>query len=317
MPRPYGRSFVFTDVGAWHAKPVLPELDPRHFSHPLTQAAPKSRLHLGRGLPMSAAPALDLHEAKGELVASAKKFGVLTIGVADVSAFDDQPEGQRPADLLPGAKRVIAVGGEPPRAGDWISPNYQHMETTGTSDRIGVIALRLARFIESRFGYYALYVPPGVDGGNQPFLSIMAAAEKSGCGSRSLAGPVLHPELGFMHYSAVVTTLPLPVDSPLAEPACPAPECVEMWEEKATTPCLSVCPIGEGGCLWRQARRRSHRRAPVRQSEMHVAGLYLLGSGLPEGFGIGPRRGRQREAENDPLLLVLYPHALVDDLRHE
>ncbi len=198
---------------------------------------------------MSAAPALDLHEAKGELVASAKKFGVLTIGVADVSAFDDQPEGQRPADLLPGAKRVIAVGGEPPRAGDWISPNYQHMETTGTSDRIGVIALRLARFIESRFGYYALYVPPGVDGGNQPFLSIMAAAEKSGCGSRSLAGPVLHPELGFMHYSAVVTTLPLPVDSPLAEPACPAPECVEMWEEKATTPCLSVCPIGEGGCL--------------------------------------------------------------------
>ena len=31
MPRPYGRSFVFNDVGAWHAKPVLPELDPRHF----------------------------------------------------------------------------------------------------------------------------------------------------------------------------------------------------------------------------------------------------------------------------------------------
>ncbi len=31
MPRPYGRSFVFNDVGAWHAKPVLPELDCRHF----------------------------------------------------------------------------------------------------------------------------------------------------------------------------------------------------------------------------------------------------------------------------------------------
>ena len=25
MPRPYGRSCVFNDVGAWHAKPVLPE----------------------------------------------------------------------------------------------------------------------------------------------------------------------------------------------------------------------------------------------------------------------------------------------------
>ena len=37
MPRPYGRSFVFNDVGAWHAKPVLPELDPRR---PLSKRLP-------------------------------------------------------------------------------------------------------------------------------------------------------------------------------------------------------------------------------------------------------------------------------------
>jgi len=44
----------------------------------------------------------------------------------------------------------------------------------------------------------------------------MLAAELAGCGSRSLAGPILHPEYGMLFYSAIVTTLPFPVDGPLA-----------------------------------------------------------------------------------------------------
>jgi len=52
-----------------------------------------------------------------------------------------------------------------------------------------------------------------------------------------------------MYYSAIITTLPFPVDKLLDPPACPAPECAEMWEEEGATPCLSVCPIHDGGCL--------------------------------------------------------------------
>jgi epoxyqueuosine reductase QueG len=192
---------------------------------------------------------LDVQVAKQELAAFARKNGALAFGVADAAAFEDAPEGYRPADLLPGAKTVVVAGGSPPRAGDWISPHPQHMETTVASDRVSSVGLKIAHFIEARFGYYALFVPPGVDSGQQPFLSIMMAAEQAGCGSRSLAGPILHPEFGFMYYTAILTTLPLPCDGPLETPACPAPQCLEMWETEATTPCLSTCPIDDGGCL--------------------------------------------------------------------
>jgi hypothetical protein len=144
---------------------------------------------------------------------------------------------------------VLVVGGAQPRAGDWQSPNYQHMEVTTTSDRIHGLALKLARVVEDRYGYYAVCVPPGVDHGQQPFMSIAMAADLAGCGSKSLAGPVLHPEYGFMYFGAIVTTMPLPADSPLETPACPAPECVEMYTAEGLTPCTRVCPIESGGCL--------------------------------------------------------------------
>ena len=155
---------------------------------------------------------LNLPECKRELIDFAKSSGALVVGIAGAGDFDEADDGCRPADLLPGAKRVVVVGGSPPRAGDWLSPNLEHMETTGTSDRVGALGLRVAHFIENWFGYYALHVPPGVDQGNQPFLSVTLAAEKAGCASRSLAGPALHPVYGFMYYSAIVTTLPLPAD---------------------------------------------------------------------------------------------------------
>ena len=198
---------------------------------------------------MTTTDELDFQACKDELIAYANQGGALTAGVADAQAFTAAPAGHRPPDLLPRAKCVFVVGGAPPRAGDWQSPNYQHMEITSTSDRIGALGTRLARFIEDRFGYYALTVPPGVDRGQQPFVSIALAAELAGCGSPSLAGPVLHPEFGFLYYTAVITTLPLPCDSVLQSPVCPAPSCVEMWEAEGTTPCMKICPINAGGCL--------------------------------------------------------------------
>ena len=192
---------------------------------------------------------LDLVAAKAELVEFATRGGAQVCGVADAEAFDVAPEGFRPGDLLPGARRVFVVGGCAPRAADWTSPLHEHQETMGTSDRIHSLGLKVAKLIESRFGYYGLFVPPGVNKGNRPFLSIALAAELSGCGSQSLAGPVLHKEHGMLYYSAIVTTLPLPIDGPEEVPACPAPACLEMWEKEGTTPCIAVCPLKAGGCL--------------------------------------------------------------------
>ncbi len=193
--------------------------------------------------------ASNLQSYKNELIAQAKKGGALVAGVADATAFTAAPDGHRPTDLLPGAKAVFVVGGAQPRAADWQSPNSQHMETSSTSDRISALALKLANYVERNFGYYALLNPPGTDRGRQPFVSLALAAELAGCGTRSMAGPILNKEYGFMYYSALVTTLPLPVDGVTKDPVCPAPECVDMWESDGTTPCLSVCPLKEGGCL--------------------------------------------------------------------
>lgn len=198
---------------------------------------------------MTTSSQINFENAKAELAAIAEKSGVMVSGVADAGAFDAAPEGRRPTDILPKASCVYVIGGAQPRAGDWQSSNYQHMEVTTTSDRIQTLALKIARTIEDHFGYYAVCVPPGVDRGQQPFLSIAMAADLAGCGSKSLAGPVLHPEYGFMYYAAIVTTMPLPTDGPLETPACPAPECVEMYAAEGTTPCLSVCPAKSDGCL--------------------------------------------------------------------
>src|SRR5262249_61897025 len=98
-------------------------------------------------------------------------------------------------------------------------------------------------------GYSAPSAPPGTASGAMPFLSLMLAAELAGLGSKSLAGPVLNRDHGFMYWSAVITTAPFAADRAEAEPACPAPPCREMWEREGTTPCLRICPSSEGGCL--------------------------------------------------------------------
>jgi hypothetical protein len=191
-----------------------------------------------------------LPDATPRLKAAALKAGALVCGVADAAAFDSHaPAGHRPGDLLPGARTVVVVGGAQPRAGDWQATSPWVLQTMGTTERIQAVGRRLAQHIETELGYYALYVPPGTASGEAPFLSLMLAAELAGLGSRSLAGPILNREHGFMYWSAVITTAPLEVDGPEEVPACPAAPCREMWERQGTTPCLTVCPATDGGCL--------------------------------------------------------------------
>ena len=188
-------------------------------------------------------------ETRDQIIAYAKKGGAMTVGVADADGFTDAPSGFHPEDLLPGARSVIVLGGSPPRAGDWVSPMTELQETMGTSDRVNTMGRKMARFVEDELGYYALFVPPGLNRGNRPFLSIMYAAELAGCGTRSLAGPILHEKFGMLYYTAVVTTLPLPSSGTPEKPVCPAPSCVDSWKADKTVPCLQVCPASDGGCL--------------------------------------------------------------------
>ncbi|MBI2203359.1 MAG: hypothetical protein HYU41_05850 [Candidatus Rokubacteria bacterium] len=188
-------------------------------------------------------------DAKKRIHEGALRAGAVVCGVADAAAFDAvAPAGHRPADLLPGARSVVVVGGAQPRAGDWLASPWV-LESMGTTDRIQSVGRRVAQMIESEFGYYALFVPPGVESGSNPFLSLMLAAELAGLGSRSLAGPILNRQHGMLYWSAVITTAPLEADTPEIDPACPAPPCRDMWEREGTTPCLAVCPVSAGGCL--------------------------------------------------------------------
>jgi epoxyqueuosine reductase QueG len=181
---------------------------------------------------------------------AALRSGATVCGIAAAEAFDAHaPAGHRPGDLLPGARSVIVVGGSQPRAGDWRATSPSVLHSMGTTERIQSVGRKLAQSIESELGYYALYVPPGTASGDTPFLSFLLAAELAGVGSRSLAGPVLNRDHGFMYWSVVLTTAPLETDARESEAACPAPACRDMWERQGTTPCLAVCPASDGGCL--------------------------------------------------------------------
>ncbi len=203
----------------------------------------------GTAAGVGAASNIAASNIKEDLRAFALRSGALVMGVADAEAFTAVPEGKRPTDYLPGAKSVVVMGGAQPRAADWQSPKYEHMEVSSTTDRISALGNRVATHIERTYGYYALNVPQALDKGRQPFLSMSLAAELAGCGSASLAGPVLHPDYGFMYYSAVITTLALDPDPQPETPACPAPQCVDMYDEIGKTPCMAVCPIEDGGCI--------------------------------------------------------------------
>ncbi|MCP3993165.1 MAG: hypothetical protein GY724_29150 [Actinomycetia bacterium] len=194
-------------------------------------------------------PDPDWQTIKAELLEQARKRGALVAKVADPDRLGDAAPGQRPTDLLPQVRSMIVLGGSAPRAGEWNSPRAELMETVGTADRIATLGSALARNIEDNLGYYALNVPTATDQDDKAFLDFAAAAVAAGAGSQSLAGPVLHPEHGFLYLTVILTSLPLTADGPLDQPCCPAPECVEIYEEQGVTPCTEVCNIDDGGCL--------------------------------------------------------------------
>jgi len=100
----------------------------------------------------------------------------------------------------------------------------------------------VAKFIESKYGYYSIgQVPPPI--GFNPSLSFKLCAEMAGLGTRSMAaGILLNRELGLLNFSVCITTMSLTADQPMTDPVCPHPSCVDLWQKHKSTPCLDVCP---------------------------------------------------------------------------
>jgi epoxyqueuosine reductase QueG len=203
--------------------------------------------------------------------------GARVVGIAAVEAFRAQvPEGYRPEDILPGARTVVVAGGDGPTAGAWRCPDHRVMEITGYDLRENVAIHVMCDFIERELGHYAIQAPSLSVHGHEPPMSMMHAAELAGLGSRSLAAHIiLNPEYGLLYYAALITTLPLEPDPPLAEPACPHPGCAAMYKRIGTTPCLRVCPA----CLSGSVKDNRIERSTYEREKCHSrAQTYGIGS---------------------------------------
>ena len=203
-------------------------------------------------------------DAKALIIEEAFSLGARAVGIAAVDSINHfAPVGYRPDDLLPGALSVIVLGGNEPTAGAWKSGTNRVLGSIGYNrSQMAAAARRMAYFVEDRFGYYAIPIPSGNRTGHNPYISLKLCAEQAGLGTRSMAGGViLNPQYGLLYFNAVVTTMGLEADGPLAEPVCPHSSCVRLWAKNKTTPCISSCPdcltgeIKAGRIHWMEYRQ--------------------------------------------------------------
>lgn len=179
-----------------------------------------------------------------EIKQFATQRGAELVGIASVADINKYaPEGHRPDDILIGAKSVVVIAGNPLLRGAWRSHNHRTIPANFDFSRVRAgIAVAIAKFIESKYGYYSLAdVPPTI--GLNTSLSFKLCAEMAGLGTRSMAGGIiLNRQLGIINLAVCVTTMPLKADGPLPELVCPDPSCVKLWARQGTTPCLEACP---------------------------------------------------------------------------
>jgi epoxyqueuosine reductase QueG len=190
--------------------------------------------------------------------------GAEQVGIGAVARINEYaPSGHRPDDILICARSVVVFAGRVTPRGAWRSPDYRTHYANRDFPRIRTgIAMAVAKFIESKYGYYAIgQIPPPV--GFNPSLSLKLCAEMAGLGTRSMAaGILLNRELGLINLSVCITTMPLTADLPMKEPVCPQSSCIDMWERLRTTPCLEVCPeclsgeLSGGRIKWMKYDRR-------------------------------------------------------------
>ena len=194
-----------------------------------------------------------LAEAAGRIKALARSAGAPMVGMASVEAINEYaPPGTQPTDILPEARTVVTVGVESSPGGAWHTPDPRLMGIVSNNrlSKAKDIAYKIAEFIETEFGYYAM--PYGTyalgSGGWDPVLSFKLCAELAGIGSRSLAGGmILNEKHGFPYIGLCLTSMPLPADGPSQEDVCPtlpASRCgSSMGPPPASISAPCVCPV--------------------------------------------------------------------------
>jgi epoxyqueuosine reductase QueG len=176
--------------------------------------------------------------------------GASVVGIASVSQINQYvPPEHRPDDILGRARSVVVVGSPRYTSGTWLTAHTEvlHRARVAISARDS-LALNIARFIEREYSHPSiLYNSQMRDTGFNPALSLKVCAEMAGLGTRSMAGGIiLNEQYGLLNFAATITTMELKTDSPLAEPVCPHPACVSLWEREQATPCMEVCGAIEG-----------------------------------------------------------------------
>lgn len=176
--------------------------------------------------------------------------GASVVGIASVAQIKQYvPPDHRPDDILGGARSVVVVGRPRYTSGAWLTAHTEvlHRARAAVSARDS-LALNIAHLIEREYGYPSiLYNSQMRDTGFNPALSLKVCAEMAGLGTRSMAGGIIvNEQYGLLGFAATVTTMELKADGPLAEPVCPHPACVSLWQGKQTTPCMEICGAIEG-----------------------------------------------------------------------
>ena len=170
------------------------------------------------------------------------KERVDAFGFAPVERFAEAPEEHHPSRACRDAATVIVYGVTVPRA-VLDSPAYglhllQRSYHTAYPylDQVG---LQLANHIEAE-GFGSVVIPsyaPMVFHGVEPWglISLKHAAALAGVGAFGRSGMVYHPRFGsLLRLGAVVTSAPMPGDTPMEEEPCP-PDC---------RACQEACPPG-------------------------------------------------------------------------
>jgi epoxyqueuosine reductase QueG len=192
--------------------------------------------------------------------------GMDLVGACDSSLFDDEPDGHRPSDILPGAKSVIVFGRRLPDGG--VQAAFRHFEDGHPTARgsygayCGDLApncnlffatFDLSQFIEKKYDFIAAPMPCGtmqcglpssvpIPAFIEPFkvglpFNIERAAFAAGLGDYGWSGRILTEQYGpRVQFGAVITTMPLEYDEPYSgEKLCRGETC---------RACARHCPTG-------------------------------------------------------------------------
>jgi epoxyqueuosine reductase QueG len=186
------------------------------------------------------------------------------VGIADVALLEDEAEGYRPTDILPGAKSVIVYGRRMPDGG--VQSAFRHFEDGHPTARGSYSAycadlapnfnlffntFDISQFIEQRYDHTTTPLPCGamqcglpssvsLPAFAEPFrvglpLNIERAAYAAGLGDYGWSGRILTEKYGpRIQFGAVLTTLPLEYDAPYSgEKLCKGASCQA---------CVKHCP---------------------------------------------------------------------------